>query len=188
MNCFGIRFSACIVAGAISVCAAGAGAGDIGDRFGPRVEELCLQKLFEPIRIIDSSAATRPDDGAEFLNIKAVSVGDSTISYEILVYGMGGEWNDCSVGRRMKMAIREDQVSSIALHSATMTAATARQVVAAVVEFLHADETVGSVAFPRFNVTAPSGSFEVVTSGGRVLLVLPALDAYEVKEAGMLFR
>ena len=159
-----------VLAATTSVGAANASAGDIGDRFGARVEELCLQNVFEPIRIAGSSAATRPDDGAEFLNITAVSVGDSTISYVILVSGMGGEWNDCSVGRRMMTAIRANQVSNIALHSATMTATTARQVIAAVVEFLHADETVGSVAYPRFNDTAPPGSFEVVTSGGRVLL------------------
>lgn len=188
MNRRWIPFMAGIIAATTAVCAASASAGDIGDRFGSKVEDLCLQKVFEPIRITGSSAATRPDDGAEFLNITAVSVGDSTIGYVILVSGMGGEWKDCSVGRHMKMAIRANQESSIALQSATMTATTARQVINAVIEFLHADETVGSVAYPRGIDTAPPGSFEVVTSEGRVLLVIPAMDAYEVKQVGMLFR
>ena len=174
-----------------TVCAVSAKAGELADRFGARVEELCLQKISEPIRITGSTVATRPDDGVRFLKIAAFSVADPAISYDIMVSGLDGEWKDCSVGRRMKIAIRANQERDVVLRSAGMSADAARQAIQAVVRFLHDDEAISGVGFSRLNgIDAPdslhvnTGSLKEGPPGGRVFLVIPAGGAVEVKEVG----
>lgn len=182
--------AACAMAIA-AVCAVTARAGELADRFGARVEELCSQKISEPIRITGSSVATRPDDGVRFLKIAAFSVADSAISYDIMVSGLDGEWKDCSVGRRMKIAIRANQERDVVLRSAGMSVDAARQAIQAVVKFLHDDETISGVGFSRMNGTEAPDSLQVNTGslkdgppGGRVFLVIPAGGAFEAKETG----
>ncbi|MBK7673166.1 MAG: hypothetical protein IPJ24_17535 [bacterium] len=63
------RLLAALAVATASIGAANAVAGELADRFGARVEELCSQKISEPIRITSSSVATRPDDGVRFLKI-----------------------------------------------------------------------------------------------------------------------
>ena len=190
-----IQFLAALAVAVAMACAASAGAGEIGDRFGIKVEELCLPRVFEPIRITSSSVATRPDDGVQFLTFTADSVADSTISYNIMVYGPGGEWQECSVGRHMRIAIRANQEREVALQSDGLTAEIARHAIHAVVGLLHEDETIGGVRFYRMNGTESPDSLQVHTSplkegppGGRIFLVIPTNGAIEAKEVGKWYR
>ena len=185
------RLLAALAVATASICAASAVAGELADRFGARVEELCSQKISEPIRITSSSVATRPDDGVRFLKIAAFSVADTSISYDIMVSGVDGEWKDCSVGRRMKIAIRANQERDVVLRSAGMSVDAARQAIQAVVRFLHDDETISGVGFARLNGTEAPDSLQVNTGslkdgppGGRVFLVVPTGGAFEARETG----
>ena len=185
------RLLAAFAMATASIGAANAVAGEFADRFGARVEELCSQKISEPIRITSSSVATRPDDGMRFLKIAAFSVADPAISYDIMVSGLDGEWKDCSVGRRMKIAIRANQERDVVLRSAGMSVDAARQAIQAVVRFLQDDETISGVGFSRMSGTEAPDSLQVNTGslkdgppGGRVFLVIPTGGAFEAKEAG----